>query len=155
MQERTRVWSLGWKIPWGRKRQPTPILLPGKLHRQFGDCLCSLGRLQAIGSQRVQTTEATYSPLHYLSSSLPYFSLFFWSNSYCPWHWTLTNLITSLSLESSVSFLCSNDRTNSNSLYCYILNNLLTSPHLSRFLSHHSSSNLQFIKICVLMNWKH
>ena len=31
MQE-TQVWSLGGKIPWGRKRQPTPVLLPGKSH---------------------------------------------------------------------------------------------------------------------------
>ena len=24
------VWSLGWKIPWRRKWQPTPVFLPGK-----------------------------------------------------------------------------------------------------------------------------
>ena len=110
MQERT-CWSLGWKIPWRRKRQLTPILLPGKFRRWFGDCLCSLGRLQAIGSQRVETTEATCSPLHYLILVSLSLSFFFWSNSYCPWHWTLVNLITSLSLESSVSFLCPNYRT--------------------------------------------
>ena len=23
-----------WRIPWGRKRQPTPVFLPGKFHRQ-------------------------------------------------------------------------------------------------------------------------
>jgi len=26
--------SLGWKIPWRRKWQPTLIFLPGKFHRQ-------------------------------------------------------------------------------------------------------------------------
>ena len=24
--------SLGWEIPWRRKRQPTPVFLPGKFH---------------------------------------------------------------------------------------------------------------------------
>ena len=33
MQE-TRVRSLGWKIPWRRKWQSTPVLLPGKSHGQ-------------------------------------------------------------------------------------------------------------------------
>ena len=28
------VWSLGWKIPWRRKRQPTPVFLPGESHGQ-------------------------------------------------------------------------------------------------------------------------
>ena len=28
--QETLVWSLGWKIPWRRKRQPTPVFLPGK-----------------------------------------------------------------------------------------------------------------------------
>ena len=31
MQE-TRVGSLGWEIPWRRKWQPTPVLLPGEFH---------------------------------------------------------------------------------------------------------------------------
>ena len=30
----TRVWSLGWEDPLGRKWQPTPVLLPGKSHGQ-------------------------------------------------------------------------------------------------------------------------
>ena len=30
----TRVQSLGGKIPWRRKWQPTPVLLPGKFHGQ-------------------------------------------------------------------------------------------------------------------------
>ena len=29
-----RVQSLGWKIPWRRKWQPTPVFLPGKSHGQ-------------------------------------------------------------------------------------------------------------------------
>ena len=33
MQE-TQVRSLGWKIPWRRKWQPTPVFLPGELHGQ-------------------------------------------------------------------------------------------------------------------------
>ena len=33
MQE-TQVRSLGWKIPWTRKWQPTPVFLPGELHGQ-------------------------------------------------------------------------------------------------------------------------
>ena len=33
MQE-TRVQSLGQKIPWRRKWQPTPVFLPGESHRQ-------------------------------------------------------------------------------------------------------------------------
>ena len=34
------------KIPWGRKRQPTPVFLPGKSHEQ------EPGRLQSMGSQK-------------------------------------------------------------------------------------------------------
>ena len=30
----TRVQSLGWKILWRRKWQPTPLFLPGKSHGQ-------------------------------------------------------------------------------------------------------------------------
>ena len=30
----TQVWSLGWEIPWRRKWQPTPELLPEKFHGQ-------------------------------------------------------------------------------------------------------------------------
>ena len=33
MQE-TQVWSLGQKIPWRRKWQPTPVFLPGKSYGQ-------------------------------------------------------------------------------------------------------------------------
>ena len=45
MQE-TRVWSLGREVPWRRKRQPTPVLLPRKSHGQRG--LVSMG-LQRVG----------------------------------------------------------------------------------------------------------
>ena len=37
----TRVWSLGWKIPWRRKWQPTPGLLPGKSHGRRSLIGCS------------------------------------------------------------------------------------------------------------------
>ena len=30
----TWVWSLGWEVPWRRKWQPTPVLLPRKSHGQ-------------------------------------------------------------------------------------------------------------------------
>ena len=30
--EETWVWSLGWKIPWRRVWQPTPVFLPGESH---------------------------------------------------------------------------------------------------------------------------
>ena len=45
MQE-TWVRSLGWEVPWRRKRQPTPVLLPGKSHGQRS--------LVSMGSQRVR-----------------------------------------------------------------------------------------------------
>ena len=41
----TRVWSLGWEVPWRRKWQPTPVLLPTKSHGQRS--------LVSMGSQRV------------------------------------------------------------------------------------------------------
>ena len=36
MQEMQKTWvgSLGWKIPWRRKWQPTPVFLPGQFHGQ-------------------------------------------------------------------------------------------------------------------------
>ena len=42
----TWVWSLGREVPWRRKRQPTPVLLPRKSHGQRG--LVSMG-LQRVG----------------------------------------------------------------------------------------------------------
>ena len=32
--QEARVQSLGWKIPWRRARQPTPVFLPGEPHGQ-------------------------------------------------------------------------------------------------------------------------
>ena len=40
------------KIPWRRKWQPTPVLLPGKFHGLRGSS--EPGRLQSMGSQRVR-----------------------------------------------------------------------------------------------------
>ena len=54
MQE-TWVWSLGWEVPWRRKWQPTPVLLPRKSHRRRS--------LVSMGSQRVGHDWAT--SLHY------------------------------------------------------------------------------------------
>ena len=45
MQE-TRVRSLGQEVPWRRKRQPTPVLLPRKSHGRRS--------LVSMGSQRVR-----------------------------------------------------------------------------------------------------
>ena len=46
--------SLGWKIPWRRKWQPTPVFLPGKSHwTEESD------RLQSMGTQRVRYDLAT------------------------------------------------------------------------------------------------
>ena len=44
----TRVPSPGRKFPWRRKRQPTPVLLPGKSHGRS-----SLVGLQSTGLQRL------------------------------------------------------------------------------------------------------
>ena len=43
------------KIPWSRKRQPTPVLLPGESRGQR-----SLARLQSIGSQKSWTRLSTH-----------------------------------------------------------------------------------------------
>ena len=45
MQETQEMWvqSLGWKIPWSRKWQPTPIFLPGESHGQGSLAGYSLG----------------------------------------------------------------------------------------------------------------
>ena len=53
MQE-TRVQSLGWKTPWRRKQQPTPVVLPGKSHGQR-----SLVAYSPWGSKRVWRDLAT------------------------------------------------------------------------------------------------
>ena len=47
----TWVWSLGWEVPWRRKWQPTPVLLPRKSHGRRS--------LVSMGSQRVRHDWAT------------------------------------------------------------------------------------------------
>ena len=32
--QETRIWSLGWKIPWRKEWLPTPVFLPGESHGQ-------------------------------------------------------------------------------------------------------------------------
>ena len=44
----------GWKIPWRRKWQPTPVLLPGKSHRQRSLAGCS-----PWGCKRVRHNQTT------------------------------------------------------------------------------------------------
>ena len=48
----TWVRSLGWKIPWRRKWQPTPVFLPGE-----SPWTEESGELQSTGSQELDTTE--------------------------------------------------------------------------------------------------
>ena len=52
----TWVWSLGWEVPWRRKWQPTPVLLPRKSHGRRS--------LVSMGSQRVRHDWAT--SLHFM-----------------------------------------------------------------------------------------
>ena len=59
----TWVWSLGREVPWRRKRQPTPVLLPRKSHRWRS--------LVSTGSQRVG---------HNCMTSLFFFLLFLFSH---------------------------------------------------------------------------
>ena len=40
------------RSPWTRKRQPTPVFLPGKFHEQSG--IVVPGGLQSMGLQRVR-----------------------------------------------------------------------------------------------------
>ena len=42
----TQVWSLGWKIPWSRKRQPAPAWRIPQTEEP--------GRLRSMGFQRVR-----------------------------------------------------------------------------------------------------
>ena len=50
--EEMQVRSLGWKIPWRRKWQPTPVFLPGKFHGQE-----SLVGYSPWGCKELDTTE--------------------------------------------------------------------------------------------------
>ena len=50
--QETCVQSLGWKIPWRREWQPTPVLLPGESHGQR-----SLSGYSQQGHKESDTTE--------------------------------------------------------------------------------------------------
>ena len=56
----TWVGSLGWEIPWRRKWQPTPVLLPGEFHGR------SLVGYSPWGNKESDTTER----LHWVTSLL-------------------------------------------------------------------------------------
>ena len=57
----TWVRSLGWNIPWGRKRVPVPVFWPGEFHG-----------LQSMGSQnRTRLSDFHSNPQRLLSTSLP------------------------------------------------------------------------------------
>ena len=47
-----------WKIPWRRKRQPTPVFLPGKFHGQRSLVDCS-----PWGCKESDTSEHTPTPM--------------------------------------------------------------------------------------------
>ena len=55
----TQVWSLGWEIPWRRKWQPTPELLPEKFHGQR-----SLVGYGPWGRKESDMTEQLYTQSH-------------------------------------------------------------------------------------------
>ena len=63
----TRVRSLGWKIPWRRAWQPTPVFLPGE-----SPWTEEPGGLQSMGSQRVGRSWATKHTSFTLSLSNHY-----------------------------------------------------------------------------------
>ena len=48
------VQSLGWKIPWRREQQPTPVFLPGKFHGRR-----SLAGYSLWGHKESDRTEVT------------------------------------------------------------------------------------------------
>ena len=70
----TWVRSLGWEVPWRRKRQPTPVLLPRKSHGQRS--LVSMG-LQRVGYGWTNSLQANikswpcYIPVHMLNLGGP------------------------------------------------------------------------------------
>ena len=55
----TWVRSLGWKIPWRRERQPTPVFWPGEFHGQRN----LAGYIQSMGSQRIGHDWVTFTTL--------------------------------------------------------------------------------------------
>ena len=50
--QETWVQSLGWKIPWRREWQSTPVFLPGKFHGQR-----SLADYRPLGHKELDVTE--------------------------------------------------------------------------------------------------
>ena len=60
--QKTQVWFLGQEDPWRRKRQPTPVFLPGEFHGQRG-----LANSNPWGCKRVRHDWAcvhTYTHTH-------------------------------------------------------------------------------------------
>ena len=57
--QETLVQSMGWKIPWRRKWQPTPVLLPGKAHGER-----SLVGYNPWGHKESNTTEHEHTRVH-------------------------------------------------------------------------------------------
>ena len=81
------------KIPWRRKWQPTPVLLPGKSH----------GRRRVVGYSPWGPKESDMTErLHFLSLSLPFSLLLFFKHSLC----LLLFLFVFLNFFFGVSFLC-------------------------------------------------
>ena len=64
------------KIPWRRKRQPTPVFLPGKFHGQW-----RLVGYSPWGHQELDMSEQLSTHVHYLSNkyNLPTASIFLFS----------------------------------------------------------------------------
>ena len=82
------------KIPWRRKWQPTPVLLPGKFHGLRGSS--EPGRLQFMGSQRIGHDWAT--SLTYLLTSSVIFACSFLLLCCFVWFWYQADGGDSLSL---------------------------------------------------------
>ena len=77
----TRVWSLDREIPWRRKWQPTPVLLPGRSHgwRSMGGC-SPWGRKESDTTERLHfftSFGAGYVEGNVVFPFLWYFPLFF------------------------------------------------------------------------------
>ena len=58
-KQETEVRSLGGKIPWRRKWQPTPVFLPGESHGQR-----SLAGYSPQGRKELDTTERLHTHTH-------------------------------------------------------------------------------------------
>ena len=59
------VQSLGWKIPWNRKWQPTPVFLPGEFHGQRSpEGYSPRGCKEADTTERLNTHTHTHTNTH-------------------------------------------------------------------------------------------